>query len=114
MEALVASVLFLGVFCICLETLAHLAVTDSGPAIQAALDNAVSLCEKRCLEEPQQPGTTHEEFPWGELTLRVSPYGEEPDLQEIVITARAERTRKRLELRRIVYHPQNTPADEMR
>ena len=113
LEAIVASVLFMTVFAVSLETLGRLTLSGDGGEVRMAMDNALQHCQREYLSQPHADASVTKTYPWGTVAVTLEPYGNTSGLQLLVLTAACEKTRQRVQWRRILYHPDNAPDDEM-
>lgn len=113
-EALVASVLFLIVFTLSLETLSRLTHRQSGGEIQIAMDHTMQACEREYIHAWCQPLAVVKTYPWGTIDITLTPYGSSSELLELTLSAVSTQTRQRIQRRHIIYNPQNRPDNEAR
>lgn len=88
MEVVVASLLFMLVFCISMETLTRIYTLkhdDSLLAVEMSLDAAVHEFSTGAFSD----GEYTRSYPWGEITVCVEPYKESGRLRALTFTARA-------------------------
>ncbi len=89
-EAIVASVLFLIMFIIAMETLTRVAVLpDSGGLLQAEAD--FRACINAFETETFPEGEYENEYEWGTIMILVSTYKDMPDVNEILFTVKVSR-----------------------
>ncbi|MCL2562127.1 MAG: hypothetical protein FWE10_07425 [Rikenellaceae bacterium] len=101
-ETLVASVIFMCVFAISLETLSRLTTRDDDNAVLVEADYRVKELFRLYGDGTHGAGEHKQEYDWGTITVRISPYGEYGRVQEVAITADVMRVSKLLEFRHIV------------
>jgi hypothetical protein len=97
-ETIIASVIFMCVFAISLETVSRLTVRQEG---NLALVEAGRRMEE-CFRDyaGRDNGTYTREYEWGEVRVVLRPYRDYAQLREMVVTADVER--KWLELRHVI------------
>lgn len=100
-ETLIASVIFLCVFVISLETLSRLTVRKNDSAILVEADYRAGQCRREFTSGGHEPGAYMREYPWGNITIILKPYRHYASLRELTITADIKNDAKRLEYRYI-------------
>ena len=101
-ETIIASVIFLAVFMISLETVSRLTVRNNDNIILVEADYRVKECFREYGDGRHENGQYTCEYDWGGITILIHPYRNYAGLQEITITADIESIAKRLELRHII------------
>lgn len=102
-EAIVASTIFLIVSMLSLETVSR--ITTGGGADEWVLveaDHRADACFAKYGAGEYSDGTYEDEFAWGRITTEISGYRDYPDLQEIVISATINNSRRTIIYRHII------------
>ncbi len=79
-ETMAASLLFLLVFCISLETVTRVRVADGKNSVWQA-ESDLQECIRRFAAEPCDAGEYRRTYKWGEIAVRAAPY---PDVPEVM------------------------------
>ena len=101
-ETMVASVIFLCVFVISLETVSRLTLSENDTVVLVEADHRIKENFRQYGDGRHEEGLYTREYDWGRVTVVIRPYVNYTDLQELVVTAHIESISKRLELRHIV------------
>jgi hypothetical protein len=97
-ETIIASVVFMCVFVISLETVSRLTVRQDGSLALVEANRRMEECFREYAG--YDDGVYTREYEWGDVTVMLRPYRDYARLHEMVVTANVER--KRLELRYVV------------
>ncbi len=97
-EAVVASVIFMCVFAISLETVLRLTTKKEDNMVLIDVDHRIEECLRDYSRH--ENGVYAREYDWGRIVVVVRQYKNYPRLREVVVTANTER--KRLEIRHVV------------
>ncbi len=97
-ETVVASVLFLVIFLIAVETVTRVrSVLPDDTLLQAAVD--LEACAREFLEKADEPGTSLRSYDWGEIEATVSPYPAADGFQAVNFEIRIDHGRQTLNYR---------------
>ncbi|GHV01671.1 hypothetical protein FACS1894159_09840 [Bacteroidia bacterium] len=102
-ETLVASVIFLVMFAISLETIVRLAVRrDDDTVYVVAEGETARLFREYASAGERLPGTTVKEYDWGTITIAIGPCRDYPRLQVVDVSATLRSERKVISRRQVV------------
>lgn len=101
-EVLVASVIFLAVFMIGLETLSRLTVRDDEGLVFVEADWRVKECFFEFSDGLHPVGKYDKNYDWGEIQVTIAPYRDYRNLQELTLAATILQNRKRIEYKYII------------
>ena len=112
LEAVVASVLFMTVFTLSLETIGQITLHGEDHHTLIAMDNALQNARKEYTQQPHENISLTRDFPWGTLDIILSPYQESPDLQLLRLKAENFHSHRVIQWRQILYNPEKTSDHE--
>lgn len=103
-EAITASVIFLVAFLIALESVSRLVVETPGAEEYVLMDadNKCDLAFARYSGGDYPPGLYEQEYSWGKVIIRISPYGDYADLHEITVSSEIRGSRKQITTTHII------------
>lgn len=99
-ETIVASVLFLAIFFVCVDTLTRLGAVRGDEALPA-VEADLTACLHRLVTSAPEVGEYRHDYDWGAIDVVVRPYGELDGVRELALTARAT-GRRTIVLRRLI------------
>lgn len=102
-EAIVASVIFLAVFAISLNTVTRLTTGEKDYITMVEVDYAIKSCFREYSGGGHLPGKYNKTYDWGEITIEINPYGNYPELQQLMISADIHNRNKYMEYRHIIH-----------
>lgn len=102
LEAIVAAVLFLIVFASAMELIPRLTVRDDEALLLAEADYRVKRAMERYATGVWPCGTYGESYDWGRVEVRVTRYRDFADMQQVMVTACIDGSRRRFHLQRVV------------
>lgn len=102
LEAVVASVIFLMVLAVCLETVGSLPVGKDERFVVAFADAACKTEYLECRRGTYGPGVHTRIHKWGRVTVALRFYPPCPELLEAEITAAVEGSRKTIRYKRLI------------
>lgn len=85
-EALVASVIFLTVFLIAMDSLANIARLNLSGASPVAMEEAVGKCLEKFAAETANRRTYS--YPWGDIEIGAKPYDAAGDVLDVTVMAK--------------------------
>ena len=112
LEAVVASILFMTVFTLSLETIGRITLHGEDHHTLIAMDNALQNARKEYTQQPHENISLTRDFPWGTLDITLSSYQESPDLQLLRLKAENRHSHQVIQWRQILYNPEKALAHE--
>ncbi len=101
-ETIIASVIFMCVFVISLETVSRLTVREDDNTVLVEADYRIKECLREYGDGRHADGQYTREYGWGTIVVLIHPYRDYTDLQELTITAEIGSISKRLEFKYII------------
>lgn len=101
-EAVVAAIVLMIVFGTTLELLPRLAMRDDEALVTIEAEYRAGRAFDKYASGLWPEGEYAERYEWGEVAVRIGPYGEREEVQTIVVTARIDGSRKRIVLRQLI------------
>lgn len=101
-ETIIASVIFMCVFMISLETISRLTVQEDDNTVLVEADYRIKECLREYGDGRHADGQYTREYGWGRIVILIHNYRSYADLQELTIIAEIESISKRLEFKHIV------------
>lgn len=111
-EAIVASVVFLTVFAVSLETVSRLTAGPGDGYDCAEADCQAALLLRRYRDGGLDGEIVRREFRWGTVTLRSAPYRDCPSLNEVTVTIEIECIRRPIVCKHLVEPCETSSGDE--
>lgn len=74
LETMTASIIFMIVFIMAMDTLTCLLTFDNSDADYIVIENELRRCQKQLRQSELRPGTLTFPYKWGEITVEVSSY----------------------------------------
>ncbi len=74
LETITASVIFMIVFVMSMDTLTRLLTFDSSDSDCVVIENALSKCKRELCRQELRPGTRVYPYKWGEISVEISTY----------------------------------------
>ncbi len=74
LETITASVIFMIVFVMAMDTLTRLLTFDSNDSDYIVIENELNKCKKQVCREELRPGTRTYQYKWGEIDVEISHY----------------------------------------
>lgn len=105
LEAIVASIIFLIVFAVAMQTLSLLVVRTDDPLIRTAAERSAERLIERAVEGVLPQMNTIETYDWGTVETRTERYGRYPDIELFVVTARTKEEELLFERRQLLVLP---------
>lgn len=112
LEAVVASVLFMTVFTLSLETIGRITLHGEDLHALIAMDNALQNARNEYTQQPHENTSLTREFLWGTLDITLTPYKESQDLQLLRLKAENRHSHQVIQWRQILYNPEKTSNHE--
>lgn len=101
-EVIVASVIFLIIFSISLDTLTQLTTSTKDTTVYVDVNYRMNACFREYSKEDYISGEFEHSYYWGVINIKVLPYKDYPNLKFIEIKAGVNNDRRILESRHIV------------
>lgn len=101
-ETLIASVIFLCVFMISLDTLSRLTLNKTDTRLLTEADYRIKDCFREYATGKYDCGYYQHTFDWGSIGITVKPYRDYPALRELEITADIKRSGKQIRYRHLI------------
>jgi hypothetical protein len=102
LETIIASLIFMCVFAISLETVSRLTTRSSDNAVLVEADYRIMECVREYGDGRHADGQYTREYEWGTIVVLLGPYREYADLQQLTVTADVKSLSKHLEFRHII------------
>lgn len=112
LEAVVASVLFMTVFTLSLETIGRITLHGEDHHALIAMDNALQNTRNEYTRQPHENISLTRNFPWGTLDITLTAYKESQDLQLLWLKAENRHSHQVIQWRQILYNPEKALAHE--
>lgn len=105
-EAIVASVIFLLVFGISLETISRLSLYHNQDPLFVEVDYRLKSCFEEFSGGSYEYAVYHRKYTWGTITIDIKPYKEYSGIQEITLSAKIKHRLQSIEYRHLVKEKQ--------
>lgn len=105
-EIIVASILFLAVFAISLETLTRLTVRDDEGLTYVEADRRIGECRREFSDGLHPVGIYEKVYDWGGITASIAPYRDYTNVQELTLVAAIRENRKHIEYKYLIEIPE--------
>ncbi len=93
LETIVASVIFLSVFAVSLETMSRMVASPRDTGIMVEVDHRLNECFRKYSSPLYAAGEYEQEYPWGTIHIALSRYKEYDRLRHIYLRAVVEDSR---------------------
>lgn len=101
-EVIVASVVFMVIFAISLETITRLTINRKDDTIYVIVQNEIDRCFMQYAGTERLPSTTVREYDWGRIEITCGGYKNYHNLQLLDVSAYITTERKKLTKRQII------------
>lgn len=101
-ETMIASVIFLCVFTISLDTVSRLTLKNNDQSILVEVDYRIKQCRQEFSAKTHRQGSYIREYSWGKIIVNLKPYRNYMDLTELTITADVKNNSKRFKYKYVI------------
>ncbi|WP_291530709.1 hypothetical protein [Bacteroides sp. UBA939] len=94
METITASVVFMIIFVLAMDTLTRLVVNGNEDSDSLLIETDMNKCRRRICQSTLVPGVETYEYDWGQMVVEITAYKDKEDIYQIEMIATTDKHRE--------------------